>query len=160
MYIYIYDEIEWILIGRGGRQSSVGRRRFTNLGQNTVSCSPHISGGHWQFEAAMRNCHFISAGNRARKWNGLLFLDPLSVFFCVRTWVLWFFECWELNSKSRLHSGAKYSCTRPPREAENHRNNSDADMVVKLWVTDYIQYIYKAVCAGVWRYPRAFERSD
>ncbi|GAA6214493.1 uncharacterized [Lates japonicus] len=90
----IFDGVEWILIGRGGASVIVGgggggwgrgKRWFMNLGQTAVLLS-HISGGHWRFEPARRNCHFISAGNRARKRNGLLFLVPLSVCFyvCVR----------------------------------------------------------------------------
>lgn len=117
--------IEWILIGWGGRQSSVGRRWLMNLGQTAVLS--HISGGHWRFEPARRNCHFISAGNGASKRNGLLFLVPLSVFKCA--YVSWFYACWGVDGKnnSRLLSGAKilsyYSATQLPSEAQECRNN-------------------------------------
>ena len=53
------------MIGLGGRQSSVGRCSFVNLGQTAVLS--HISGGRWRTEAARRDCHFKSAGNGAKK---------------------------------------------------------------------------------------------
>lgn len=94
-YIYILkktknDGVEWILIGRGGRHSSVGRHRFMNLGQTTVRCSPTspvATGGLNQpGETVTLYQQETERGNEMvrRSW-----YFPLSVFYvCVRTWLL------------------------------------------------------------------------
>lgn len=146
---------EWILNGWAGRQSPVGRRCFTNLGQNTVSCSPTspvATGGLKQpWETVTLYKQETERGSEMVSCSLIL----LSVFY-VCTCECCDLEYWKLNSKSGLLSGAKYSCTRPPREAKSHSNDIDADMVIKLWLKDCK---YKAVCAGVWRCAKALERS-
>lgn len=84
----IYIDIRWSRVDSDWtRRASVVSREPPLHESRSDYCVllSHISGGHWRFEPARRNCHFISAGNGARKWNGLLFLVPLSVFYvCVR----------------------------------------------------------------------------
>lgn len=109
----------------------------------------HISGGHWRFEPARGNCHFISAGNGARKRSPVLSCK-LYMCLCVRTC-----ECRELTGGKFKSQGCFLVLNIPPHNFPvRHRSNTDADSQICEW-----QAVGVAV-AAVWRYPRALERSD
>lgn len=143
------------MIGRGGRHSSVRRHCFMNLGQTNCVLLSYISGGHWRSEPARRNCHFISAGNGARKWNGFLFLVPICVYVCVR-------ECCDFMSVGRWKiqsQGCFLVLNIPPHDfPARHRTGGTTLMQIQKSNCEW-QTINRAA-AGVWRYPRALERSD
>lgn len=135
---------------RGGGEAPLNESR-------SDSCThPHLQ-SHWRFEAARRNCHFISARNGARKWNGLPFSVPVFVFVCAYVSVVISRVSTgekKKKSKSRYISGAKYSST---LQWGTELQKQHLYWYSSQAVSD--KTIFRAV-AGVWRYPRASERSD
>lgn len=155
----MYDKAERIMIGQWERQSwpgeGGGRRRLMNRGQTAVHT--HISRATGVLkqpgETVTLYQQETERGNEMVSRSRFLYLC-----LCVRTWVLWFHECRQgrkkKKSKSRYISGAKYSST---LQWGTELQKQHLYWYSSQAVSD--KTIFRAV-AGVWRYPRASERSD
>lgn len=133
-----------------------GRRRLMNRGQTAVRT--HISRATGVLkqpgETVTLYQQETERGNEMVSRSRFLYLC-----LCVRTWVLWFHECRQgrkkkKKSKSRYISGAKYSST---LQWGTELQKQHLYWYSSQAVSD--KTIFRAV-AGVWRYPRASERSD
>lgn len=126
----------WLDKGNVSHDRARGGEAPLNESRSDSCTHPHLQ-SHWRFEAARRNCHFISARNGARKWNGLPFSVPVFVFVCAYVSVVISRVSTGEKKKKNLSPGTflVLNIPRPSSEARNYKNNTYIDTVVKLWVT-------------------------